>query len=140
MKKAILSLTLMFCLALGMCMNAVDVHSDGGAGVDEIQVVVNGKSIAMDIPAQVHDRTTYVSYAPVVKALVPGAAIQWLDGQAVVTAPGLDLRIPLGVPYLQVNGCFLPMPQSAKTVNSVILVPVRALGEALGADVQWEWL
>lgn len=138
MKKAILSLTLMFCLALGMCTNAVAVHSTGLAGTDEIQVVVNGQTIVMDVPAQVYNGTTYVSYAPVVNALISGASIQWLGGQAVVTAPGLDLRIPLGTPYLQVNGCFLAMPQNAKTVDGIILVPIRVLGDALGADVQWD--
>lgn len=138
MKKGILSLALMLCLALGMSLNAVAVHSDGVAGVDEIRVVVDGKPVVLDTPAVIYDHVTYVSLIPVTQAVFPQAAAAVQNDRTVVTAPGLTLAVSPSAAYLEVNGCFLPVPQGIKLAGSSVLVPVRTLATALGASVEWD--
>lgn len=132
MKKHLLTLALAFCLVLGLGVPATAVESDG------ISVIVNDAVIELDVPVQVFDQVTYVSYFPVVRALYPDAAAVWENDQAVVTAPGLTMTIQPGRDYMVANGRYLYLPQGVKISGNVILVPARTLAAALGANVAWD--
>lgn len=101
-------------------------------------VHVNGEAITMDAPVEVVDQTTYVSYWPVVKAFYPDATAAWEEDRAVVRAEGLYMEIPTGTNYLIANGRYLYIPGGIRLSGSIITVPVRTLGLALGLDVSWE--
>ena len=59
-------------------------------------------------------------------------------GQAVVTAPGLEIRLPINQNYMIANGRYLYMPDGYKVKDGIITVPVRTLCAALGANLAWD--
>ncbi len=131
--KKLLTFALALCLVFGLSVPAaIAVEGDG------LDIVVNDVVITLDVPAQVWDQVTYVSYWPIVQALYPDATAVWENDRAVVTAPGLTMEIQPGLHYLVANGRYLYLPEGAKISNSVLLVPVRTLCAALGADVAWD--
>ena len=100
-------------------------------------VEVNGESISMDAPVAVINQTTYVSYWPVVKAFYPDATALWENDRAVVRAEGLHMEIQPGANYLIANGRYLYIPDGVRLSGSILTVPVRVLGRALGLEVGW---
>lgn len=115
-------------------LETVSVEADP----DAISIIVNDAVIALDVPVQVWDEVSYVSYWPVIKALYPAAAAVWDTDRSVVTAPGLDMEIQPGRTYCIANGRYLYLPQGVKLDGEVLLIPVRTLCAALGADVAWD--
>lgn len=101
-------------------------------------VTLNGEVLEMDAGPIVLNRTTYVCYWPVVKAMYPDAEAAWENDRAVVRAEGLELSIQLGVPYLVANGRYLYFKDGVQMEGSSIMVPVRPLAQALGASVTWD--
>lgn len=60
-----LAFSLSLTLAMGLGATATAIESDG------IDVIVNDAAIPMDVPVQVWDQVTYVSYWPVVRPSIP---------------------------------------------------------------------
>lgn len=128
----------LFALALTLCLlmsTATSVIAVEGGGLD---IIVNDAVVAMDTPVQVWNQVTYASYWPVVQALYPDATAIWDNDRAVVSAAGLRMEIQPGLKYLIVNGRYLYLPDGVRTAGDNLLVPVRTLAAALGADVAWD--
>ncbi len=155
MKKFVsLALGLSLVFALGMPVVAIggeettapDVQTEtveteaipAAVDPDTPNIIVNDSIITMGVPAHIYDDTTYASYYPIIKALYPEATAAWENGQAVVTAPGLEVRLPINQPYMIVNGRYLYLPDGYKVNDHIITVPVRILCAALGADLAWD--
>lgn len=155
MKKFVsLALGLSLVFALGMPVVAIegeettapDVQTEtveteaipAAVDPDTPNIIVNDSIITMGVPAHIYDDTTYASYYPIIKALYPEATAAWENGQAVVTAPGLEVRLPINQPYMIVNGRYLYLPDGYKVNDHIITVPVRTLCAALGADLAWD--
>ena len=83
--KKLLALVLAATLVLGLGASAIAVEETEG-----VSVVVNDAAVVLDVPVQVWDQVSYVSYWPVIKALYPDAAAVWQDGMSVITAAGLE--------------------------------------------------
>ena len=81
-------------VSLALC---VTLAGQAAAAESSVSFVVNGITLAADVPNRVEARTTYVSYWPIVSALYPNATAEWVNGQAEVKADGLTLHI--NVPY-----------------------------------------
>lgn len=150
--KKLLALALTLCLTVCLAAPVTAIESDGPQNgtlplvVDAIEplendgsfVIVNDSVIALDAPIQVVGQTSYVSYWPIVKALYPDATAVWQNDRAQIAAPGLQMEIRPGLPYLVANGRYLYLEQGVRTSGSVLLVPVRVLCAALGANVAWD--
>ena len=108
------------------------------AAESSVSFVVNGITLAADVPNRVEARTTYVSYWPIVSALYPNATAEWVNGQAEVKADGLTLHIKPGAQYIEANGRYLYVPDGVKCEGYSIMVPIRTLCQALGAGVEWD--
>jgi len=130
--KKLFALALTLSLFMGLALPVTAIEGDG------LDIIVNDTVVAMDAPVQVLDRVTYVSYWPVVQALYPSAAAVWENDRAVVTAPGLRMEIQPGAKYLVANGRYLYLPNGVRSADGHLLVPVRTLAAALGADVAWD--
>ncbi len=96
---------------------------------------VNGEPI----PAvhAVEDGTTYVGLRAVSRALDPRADISWSEGTAAIHGDGLALTASPGLPYLTANGRYLYIPAGVRAENGRVLVPIRVLADAFGAQVIW---
>ena len=129
MQKTAISAVL--CLALSLMPG----ECTAGSGVS---FVIDGAVLETQITTRVEDQTTYVSYWPIVQALYPDAAAEWANGRAEVRAEGLELFIQPGAQYIAANGRYLYVPGGVMCEEDCILVPVRILGQALGASVEWD--
>ena len=101
------------------------------------RLVVNGSSLGTDAMATVVQNTTYVSLRAVSTALAPEAAVTWEQGSAMVRASGLTITATPGASQIYVNGSTVSVPLGVKLQNGRTLVPVRALADAFGAQVEW---
>ena len=122
-------------VSLALC---VTLAGQAAAAESSVSFVVNGITLAADVPNRVEARTTYVSYWPIVSALYPNATAEWVNGQAEVKADGLTLHIKPGAQYVEANGRYLYVPDGVKCEGYSIMVPIRTLCQALGAGVEWD--
>ena len=122
-------------VSLALC---VTLAGQAAAAESSVSFVVNGITLAADVPNRVEARTTYVSYWPIVSALYPNATAEWVNGQAEVKADGLTLHIKPGTQYIEANGRYLYVPDGVKCEGYSIMVPIRTLCQALGAGVEWD--
>lgn len=90
-----------------------------------------------NVAFSVSNCTTYVPIRAVTNLLVPGAAVSWENGQAVVRSSSLTLTARPGDCYMNANGRMLYAKDGVKVQNGSVMVPVRVLAEALGAAVNW---
>ena len=91
-------------VSLALC---VTLAGQAAAAESSVSFVVNGITLAADVPNRVEARTTYVSYWPIVSALYPNATAEWVNGQAEVKADGQTLHIKPGAQYIEANGRYL---------------------------------
>ena len=111
-------------VSLALC---VTLAGQAAAAESSVSFVVNGITLAADVPNRVEARTTYVSYWPIVSALYPNATAEWVNGQAEVKADGLTLHIKPGAQYIEANGRYLYVPDGVKCEGYSIMVPIRTL-------------
>ena len=113
--------------------------------VDFVPVYLNGARIAFDQPpvkAFVHTEEVWgdrilVPLRAIFEAL--GATVDWNDSSQTVTAVKGDKTISLaiGSNTLYINGEAKTLDATAVLVNARTLVPVRAVSEAFGCQVDW---
>lgn len=87
--------------------------------------------------AYVESGTTYVSLRMVSQVLAPRAQITWENGTAAVRCEGLSLEAVPGQKWIVANGRYLYVPGGVRIREGRVLVPVRVLAEAFGAQVEW---
>jgi len=103
-----------------------------------ISLVINGQAIDSDVPpALINDRT-----------LVPvrvcsenlGAKVDWNPESRTVyiTLPGVQVTLPVGSPEAAINGVTTKLDVPAQIIQGRTMVPLRFIGEALGASVTWD--
>ena len=68
-----------------------------------------------------------------------GATVSWdaATRTADVSKPGADVKVTIGKPVVVVNGEERPLEVPPEIYRGAIVVPVRAISEAMGAYVQW---
>ncbi|SBV99642.1 Copper amine oxidase domain protein [uncultured Eubacteriales bacterium] len=119
-----LAFGLFLALALGVGAHAADLR-------------VNGVDVHSDVAPRVIGGSTYVSLRAVTQALRGDAALSW-EGQAVVRGSGITLTAAPGACYLEANGRALYIANGIQAETGRLLVPVRVLAKALGAEVYWD--
>ncbi len=139
--KKLICLTLALGLTVALTLPAM--ATDDTTAVEpqapiQNAVIINDEPLPQDVPFQIVNGVSYVSYVHVVQTLYPDATAQWVNDRAVVTAPGLDLQFPIGQNYMIANGRYLYLPQGYRLEETLILVPTRPLCAALGASVAWD--
>lgn len=121
-----------------MGAGALLVVSAAGASAQRIRVTVNGDPVQFESigPQQVEGRVL-VPVRGVLEKL--GANVSWLPSeQRVIAGNGnMDIQLRIGERQAVVNGNPVRLDVPAQTIAGSTMVPLRFLGEALGADVRW---
>ncbi len=109
------------------------------AGAQDISVMVNGEPVQFQGigPQQINGRTM-VPVRGVLEKL--GADVSYNAATQVVTASTskIDIQLTIGSKTAVVNTSNVLLDVPAQTINDHTFVPLRFLGEALGADVRWD--
>ncbi|MBR5095708.1 MAG: copper amine oxidase N-terminal domain-containing protein, partial [Treponema sp.] len=128
-----------------LSVNAVHAAESGPklmqAGSD-IQVVVNGSNLYLDPAPVIESDRTLVPLRQIFEAL--GADVDWNGDARVVTASRGSTTVKLQIDYGSMGHTYkglaayerLDVPP--RIIDSRTYVPLRAVSQALGADVNWE--
>lgn len=132
MFKRITGLLLAFSLilALGIGANATE---------QEFKLYVDGQEVS-DAYAILENGVTYVSVYHVTMALRSQVTVSWAYGKTILSGEDFTLSLAAGDSYLVCNQRYLYVPETVRPHpqwSSVLLVPVRTLAKALGAEVGW---
>ncbi len=102
-----------------------------------IQVYIDGKALTLDTLPILENGRTLVPMRAIFEAL--GAAVEWnQSSQSVTSTKGnITLSLQIGNTIAQKNGINVPLDVPAKLYNNRTVVPLRFVGEALGANVAW---
>lgn len=125
---------LILCLAL--VLTAVPVLS--AAGNSAPAVFLDGKQLVFEVDPQIIDGSTLVPLRKIFESL--GAKVEWEQESKTVTAiKGTSVIVyTVGHDYYTKDGKAATIPVAGQVVDGSTLVPLRFVGEALGATVGWE--
>ncbi|MFZ3048391.1 MAG: stalk domain-containing protein, partial [Desulfatirhabdiaceae bacterium] len=103
----------------------------------EIQVIIDGRTLPLDTSPLIVEDRTLVPVRAIFEAL--GSTVEWIpDTQSVNAAKGnvtINLQIDNKTAYI--SGAPKKLDVPAMLYNDRTLVPLRFVGEALGAKVEW---
>jgi len=104
---------------------------------DEIKVYVNGKKLEFDQPPVLLNDRTLVPVRAIFEEL--GAVVMWNDSTqtALAVKDDLQITIKIGVDVMMANDKEIALDVPAQLINDRTLVPLRAIAEALGNNVEW---
>jgi len=104
------------------------------------RVIVDGVALNTRVPPQVEEGIILVPVRDIFEAL--GAGVTWDRTTGTIDArKGNDhVRLRIGADNAIVNDFVVPLSVSPRIENGVTLVPLRFVGEALGAKVSWNFL
>ena len=130
--KKLIPLLLAFCMIFSLCTFASD-----------ITVVVNGKTLKPDVPPIIVEGRTMVPMRIIFEEL--GADVNWIAESQMIRATYKELIIDLKIDAKIIRVCNVSTGNIKRTAldvapfinNGRTLVPVRAISEALGAEVGW---
>lgn len=109
------------------------------SGAQAIGVTINGQPVVFqDIGPQQIDGRTLVPVRGVLEKL--GATISFDNRTQTVIAstPNVDIQLKIGSKTAMVNGKEITLDTPAQTIHDHTFVPLRFIGEALGADLSWD--
>ncbi|WP_164779441.1 copper amine oxidase N-terminal domain-containing protein [Paenibacillus kobensis] len=107
-------------------------------GKKDIGAFVNGEELQFDVAPVVEAGHTLVPFRAIAEAL--DAEVLWdpATQTVTVTRDGVEVKIVLGSKSATVNGSKVTIEYPGKMKDSRVMVPLRFLGEAFKAEVQWE--
>jgi N-acetylmuramoyl-L-alanine amidase len=133
--KKIVCTAAFFAVTLGVLANpAADVLA-GSAGT--VTVYIDGAPVRSRTEAVIVGGSTYVSFRDYSVAFGASGVFPATDGSLRAAAPGLTLEARAGDCYIVANGRYLYAPAGCIEAAGDILVPLRALAKAFGANISW---
>ncbi len=104
----------------------------------EITLTLNGERLECEVPPVIlHDRTM-VPVRIISEKL--GANVQWEPSARIIsiTKDGIALSMQIDNPAMQKNGQEVVLEAPPQILNDRTMVPIRAIAEAFGLDVDWD--
>ncbi len=109
----------------------------------EISITVNSKPLTMDVPPEIMNGRTMVPMRAVFEAL--GADVNWIGEEQMIIATSGNKIIVLKIGASILNYCDVSTQENKNITLDVAplikdgrtLIPLRAVSEALGANVDW---
>lgn len=119
------------------CLTNATIHFNYNSP-NNVTVVLNNYALTFDQPPIIIDGRTLVPLRAIFEAL--GATVDWNnDTQTVTSNKGnTTIKITVGDNKLYVNNNVTVLDVPAQIVNDRTLVPVRAISEAFGCNVDWD--
>jgi Copper amine oxidase N-terminal domain len=109
------------------------------ATAQAIGVTVNGQPVQFqDIGPQQIEGRTLVPVRGVLEKLGASVAFDNRTQTVIASTPKIDIQLKIGSKTAIVNGNNVILDTPAQTIANHTFVPLRFLGEALGADVAWD--
>ena len=109
----------------------------GTAGAAPFPVTVDGRELTFDVAPILEEGRILVPLRAVFTKM--GAQVDWLpkEEKAVIKKGASFIELKPGEKRGRVNGVFYPLDVPARMIEGRILLPLRFVGEALGAHVAW---
>ena len=106
--------------------------------IGEAKITTNGEAKDLDVPAQLIDNRTMVPLRAIFEAL--GASVEWDGDTKTVTSVKDDttVKLTVGENKITVNDVAKQLDVAGQIVDNRTLVPVRAISEAFGCEVNWD--
>lgn len=103
-----------------------------------IRIIINGQEVAADVPPRLINSRVLVPIRVISEYL--GAVVLWEQkGKTVTVKLGdSEIRLPVGQPKALANGGEIALDVPAQLINNRVLVPLRFIGEAFGAELRWD--
>lgn len=129
MKRFISSMLVGLCVFSAFSLNAM--------AEDNIKVYVNGSEVSFDQQPIIENSRTLVPFRAVLDKM--GAKVEWNAEDKIITCTNGDVIIKLTVndDEMKIGDESIKLDVPAKIVNGRTLVPLRAISEGMGADVNW---
>ena len=130
---------LIFLIIIIMCSSmAASICIAETTGSDEIKVFLNGERLQFDVNPYIKNSRTLVPFRKIFEAF--GLEVQWDAKNQTVTAIGKGTEILLTInnskAFVNLKEKKLDAPPEIK--DSRTFVPLRFIGESIGAEVEWE--
>lgn len=106
------------------------------AAPESTRIFVDNEAVE-NAAAVLFEHTTYVSLRSLTSALRPDAAVNWESDHATITAENLNVTVYPNSSYIVANGRYLYLPYGVRTVNDMLMLPVRVIAQVFDAQVQW---
>ncbi|MDY4975384.1 MAG: copper amine oxidase N-terminal domain-containing protein, partial [Clostridia bacterium] len=122
-----------------------DFEEEGAAQSGTIKLTIgsdklykNDEVITLDVPAQVQNDRTLIPLRAIFEAL--GAQVDWDEETQTVTSErgGITIKLTIGSDKLYRNDEVITLDVPAQVQNDRTLVPVRAISESFGCQVDWD--
>lgn len=137
------------CASVLALICAIALPSMASLPEDFISVKVNGRVLYLDQAPVLQSGTTLVPMRAIFEAL--GANIKWDSATKTVISntateaelaadpntPNTNIILTINAPTATVNGQELPLLVPAQIISGNTMVPLRFVGEAMGAKVKW---
>ncbi|MCL1835023.1 MAG: substrate-binding domain-containing protein [Oscillospiraceae bacterium] len=107
------------------------------ASAADIKLIIDGIEVKTTVPPFVEGGTTFVPLRAATEFL--GAEVSWngTSRQATIKTAGYVVVFTIGSRDFTVNGVRKTSVQAAQLKNGSTMIPIRALSEAIGADVSY---
>ena len=123
---------------IGALLIMTTLFSVPAVAADDISVYLNGEKMTFDQPPIIRDDSTLVPFRAIFEGL--GMSVDWNGDERQVSAENNNTKILLYInsPVMYVNGAEKTLLTPPIIYNDRTLVPLRAVSEAVGTDVQWD--
>jgi len=106
--------------------------------IGETEIFINGKKIKSDVLPKIIDGRTLVPARAIFEAM--GAEVDWEEETktVLINMNNTIISVRIGDKTISVNGKVKEIDVPAQIVNERTLVPLRAISESSGFDVDWD--
>ncbi|MED1790042.1 N-acetylmuramoyl-L-alanine amidase family protein [Brevibacillus laterosporus] len=135
MKKFVLGLVALSSF-IWMAPQAIDAAGQSTQG--NIQLRIEGRSVNAEVPPLISNGRTLVPVRVIAEGL--GAKIDWNqeERKAKITKDNREVVLQLSNKKAYINGKAQTLEAAPQLVNNRMLLPLRFVGEALGATIGWD--
>lgn len=105
---------------------------------EPIRVIVDGEQLAFDVDPVIENDRTLVPMRLIFEAL--GADVKWDEASRTASAVKDEITVSITIDnaIMTKNGENVTLDAPARLIGGRTLVPVRAVSEGLGAEVEWD--